>query len=139
MSLLSKFESGFTSALKYFPYVFEGAIAIQSAMPDAPNATKKQILLSGLAAGAAIGETIPVPQVQAVSAIIDAVVTALKASSLFGFTPSATAIPNAAQTITTGLVSTGPFSLGQRIPNGNISITPGSITSNPLVAFKPGV
>jgi hypothetical protein len=88
VSLLSKLQSGFLASLQYFPFVFNGAIAIQSAMPTAPGTTKKQILLSALSAGAAIGETIPEPHVQAVSALIDAVVTALKTTSLFGFAPS---------------------------------------------------
>jgi hypothetical protein len=89
MSFLSKLEGDLVASLKYFPYVLNGAIAIQSAMPNVPGTNKKQILLSGLAAGAAIGETIPEVHVQAVSAMIDAVVSALKSSSLFGFSPTA--------------------------------------------------
>ena len=95
MSFLTKLEGGFLAALKYFPFILQGAIAIQGTMPDAPGASKKQILLSALGAAAVVGETIPEAHIQAVSALIDVVVASLKTSAAVNFTPAAPASASA--------------------------------------------
>jgi len=67
---------------QYFPLVLSGVVAIEGAV-KAPGATKKQILLNVITAGAGIAQQIPQVDVQKVGTVIDAVVGALNKSGVF--------------------------------------------------------
>jgi hypothetical protein len=84
---LKNVTSGFLAALQYFPVVLAAVPAIEAAYPTAPGTTKKEAAMSLVAAAAAIGETIPEPHVQVISALIDAVVAALNKSGWFAPKP----------------------------------------------------
>jgi hypothetical protein len=69
--------------LKLFPYVLAGVSAVEQVAGAMPGAAKKQIILDSILTGAKVGEQVPVPQVAAVSTLVDAVVSALNASGVF--------------------------------------------------------
>ena len=73
----------FTTILSYFPVVLQGIIAVEQALRGTPGATKKQIVLNVINAGAEAGKNIPEPHTQAVSALIDASVDALNNAGIF--------------------------------------------------------
>lgn len=71
-----------TQTLQYAPTVMAGIVAAQQSSAD--GATKKQAVIDGILAGAKAGETIPVPQVAAISGMIDLFVSIFKALGIFG-------------------------------------------------------
>jgi len=68
---------------QYFPLVLSGVVAIEGALKGTPGATKKQILLNVLTAGAGVAQQIPQGDVQQVGKVIDIVVGALNKSGVF--------------------------------------------------------
>lgn len=74
-----------TSFTKYFPLVLAGVIHIQQALPTAPGATKKTILLDAIKAGSEVGEAVPESHVAGISTLIDTVVESLNKTNLAGF------------------------------------------------------
>jgi hypothetical protein len=75
----------FLQILKYFPYVLQGIMAVESALKGAPGATKKAVVMAAIEAGAHVGQTVvEQPVVQGISNLIDTTVTALNASGLLG-------------------------------------------------------
>lgn len=74
----------FLQALTYFPYVLASVKAVEDAAGALPGATKKQIVLTSVVNVAKLGEQIPEPHVQLVSALIDSVVSVLNATGVFG-------------------------------------------------------
>lgn len=70
-----------TATLTYVPTVLAGIQAAEQS--SAAGADKKQAVLDGILAGAKIGETIPVPQVAAISGLIDLFVSIFNALGLF--------------------------------------------------------
>lgn len=79
--------------LNFFPYVFQGAQLLQTSLPDAPGTSKKDILLAVLQAGSAVGETVPEPHVQAISLMIDLIVSILKKKKIGAFAQAAAVTP----------------------------------------------
>lgn len=77
------FGSVFTNILGFFPYVLQGVIAVEQSVKTVPGETKKQLVLSAVQTAAQVGEEIPVPVVQGISALIDNIVTALNNSGVF--------------------------------------------------------
>jgi hypothetical protein len=73
----------FKAILDYFPVILQGIIAVEQALKGTPGATKKQIVLNVINAGAEAGKQIPEGHVQAVSTLIDASVDALNAAGVF--------------------------------------------------------
>ena len=74
----------FLQILKYFPYVLQGIIAVESALKNATGATKKAVVMAAIQAGATIGETvIEQPVVQGISTMVDTTVTALNNAGIF--------------------------------------------------------
>jgi len=69
--------------LKFFPYVLGGVTAVEQVAGAVPGATKKQILLNSILTASKVGEQVPVPQVAAISTLIDSVVSELNASGVF--------------------------------------------------------
>lgn len=68
--------------LKYLPSVLAGVTAVEAAI-KAPGATKKQIVLGAITAGAAAAEQTPNTEVAAIGALIDNVVGTLNATGVF--------------------------------------------------------
>ena len=69
--------------LKIFPDVFRSVVEIERAYSDLPGAVKKKIFLLSLTGLAKVGETIPVPMVQAISLLVDSIVSALNDAGVF--------------------------------------------------------
>lgn len=64
------------------PAILQGIYAVNAALGSGNGATKKQIILNAITAGAQAGESIPESHVQAVSTLIDSTVAALNKSGL---------------------------------------------------------
>lgn len=79
--------------LNFFPYVFQGAQLLQTSLPGIPGTSKKEILLAVLQAGTAVGETVPEPHVQAISLMIDLLVSVFKKTGIFQPTTSVLPAP----------------------------------------------
>jgi len=71
----------------YFPVVISGVVAIEGAVKGTPGATKKQILLNVIQAGAGVAQQVPQADVQKIGTVIDAVVGALNQTGVFTKTP----------------------------------------------------
>ena len=78
----------FTVLLTYMPVVLSGVVAVEGAI-KAPGATKKQIVLGAILAGAQTGEQIPEAHVQAIGGLIDVVVRMLNETGVFTKTATA--------------------------------------------------
>ncbi len=81
----------FAKLLALFPHILAGIIAVEQAV-KAPGQTKKQIVLGAVTAAAKVGEDIPVPLVQGISALIDQTVATLNAAGVFGHVGEATPV-----------------------------------------------
>ena len=79
--------------LTYFPIVIQGVVAVETAIKGASGASKKQLVLDVITAGAQVTGTAPDPKVAQIGNLIDAVVTSLNKSGVF--TKSATPAPPA--------------------------------------------
>lgn len=73
----------FRSILAMIPELLPAIIALESNLPHATGEARKGVLMSTVQAAAQIGETVPEPHVQAVSAATDAVVAALNSFGVF--------------------------------------------------------
>lgn len=74
------------------PSILTAVKSVETAIGSGNGASKKAIVISAIQAGAQASEGIPIPQVQAIGAIIDSVVTAFNKSGVF----SKSALPQAA-------------------------------------------
>jgi hypothetical protein len=72
-----------TVVFKYFPLALQGVVAVEAALKGVPGATKKQIILNAVQAGAAVSEKAPTASVAQIGALIDNVVTTLNESGVF--------------------------------------------------------
>ncbi len=77
----------FLLALQYLPHVLQGVQAVETAVHGVPGATKKQLVLAGIAAAAQVGEAVPEDHVKLVSALIDSTVATLNNTGVFKKTP----------------------------------------------------
>ena len=75
----------FLALLSYFPYILAGIVAVQGSLPNAPGATKKELILNAVLAAASVGEQVPEAHVSAISKFIDVTVATLKGTGLLGF------------------------------------------------------
>lgn len=80
----------FQTLFSYFPVVVGAVASVQTAFPHASNESKKQVILDVIKAGASIGENIPETHVQAISKLIDDLITSLKKNGIFEANPPAT-------------------------------------------------
>lgn len=71
-------------ALKYFPYVLQGVVAVEQSIGSQPGATKKQVVLGAITAAAKVGGQVEESHIAVISSLIDATVAALNASGAFG-------------------------------------------------------
>lgn len=74
-----------TLVFKYLPTVVQGVIAVEGAIGAGNGASKKQVVLDAITAGAKVGEAVPEVHVSGISALIDTVVAALNATKFGGF------------------------------------------------------
>ena len=81
MSVTSTVTQIDNQTLQYAPTVLAGIQAAE--LSSASGENKKQAVLAGILAGAKVGETIPVPQVAAISGMIDLFVSIFNALGLF--------------------------------------------------------
>lgn len=82
-----------TSILAAWPHVFDAVTRIEGAAKGASGPKKKNIFIGSIMAAAKIGEAIPIPQVQAVSALADAIVSELNNAGVFTHSDKAAAKP----------------------------------------------
>lgn len=76
--------NGLPQALKLFNSVMSSVVTVEQATaPVMPGPDKKALIFSVIQHAAKVGEVIPVPQVQMVSGLIDAIVAAFNASGVF--------------------------------------------------------
>lgn len=74
------------SILGYLPYVLAGVMAVEQSVSAAPGANKKAIVLASVTAAAQVGEQVPEAHVQAISHLIDSIVSQLNKAGIFGHT-----------------------------------------------------
>ena len=79
-----------TLILQWLPSVLATVVGIENAIGSQPGATKKQVAMAVLTAGAQGASKIPDASVQAVAGLVDTVVTALNTSGVFGTSTSTT-------------------------------------------------
>jgi hypothetical protein len=72
---------------KYLPIVIQAVAAIEAALKGAPGATKKQVIMDAIIAGAKQGETVPEAHIAGISGLIDTVVGTLNATGFFSHPP----------------------------------------------------
>jgi hypothetical protein len=87
---LNNAMSNVIAGLQYAPHVSQAVMAVEASVDSSvPGATKKQLVLSAIAAAAKVGESVPEAHVQLISALVDIIVSALNASGIFGHYPAA--------------------------------------------------
>ena len=69
--------------LAYLPVVLQTVTAVEATIQNAPGASKKQVAMDIIIAGAAAGEQFPEAHVQQVSGLVDVVVGTLNKSGVF--------------------------------------------------------
>ena len=72
-----------TLIFQYLPSVLATVVAVEGAIGSQPGATKKQVAMNILTAGATAAQKIPNADVAAVAGLVDTVVTTLNASGVF--------------------------------------------------------
>jgi hypothetical protein len=87
MHLITSFISNVALALQYVPFVSSAVQQIETSNSSLPGATKKQLVLASISAAVKVGESVPEAHVALISALIDAIVTALNAAGVFGKKP----------------------------------------------------
>lgn len=92
---MSKAMAALMAFMKYAPYAVAGAQAAESAIGAGNGAAKKQAVIAGIINAAHIGETVPIAQVAAISAVVDLVVSTLNAAGVFGKVAQAVVVPAA--------------------------------------------
>ncbi len=83
----------FLAILQYLPFILQGIVAVQAAIPTAPGATKKQVVLNAITAAASVGEQIPEAHIQGISKLIDLTVADLHTTNQAGFGTSSVTVP----------------------------------------------
>ncbi len=98
MSFVNTVNTINANAAVYAPAAINGVLAVEQAAAGLPGQTKSDIvvntIVTGTQAAAKIGEALPVPSVQAVSALVDIIVSILNAAGVFkkrNSTPAAAA------------------------------------------------
>ena len=81
MSVVNTVTQIDSQIMAYTPAVMAGVTAAEASSQSGSN--KKQAVLSAIQAGTKVGETIPVPQVAAISGLIDLVVSIFNALGIF--------------------------------------------------------
>ncbi len=81
MSIVSTVNQIDTETLAYAPTAIAGILAAEQTA--ASGGSKKQAVIDGILAGAKVGETVPIPQVAAISGMIDLFVSIFNALGLF--------------------------------------------------------
>jgi hypothetical protein len=71
------------NTLKLFPLILAGVAAVEQVAAAAPGAAKKQIIINTIQTASKAGEEVPVPQVAAISTLIDSIVSELNTSGIF--------------------------------------------------------
>ncbi len=94
---MSKVLAALLAFMKYAPYAVAGAQAVESAIGAGNGSAKKQAVIAGIIAAVHAGETVPLPQVQAIAGVVDIVVGTLNASGAFGKVASAVVVPAATE------------------------------------------
>jgi len=75
--------------LAYLPVVLQTVTSVEASV-QAPGATKKQIAMNIITAGAQAAEKIPEPVVQQIGSLVDTVVAALNGNGVFMKSPATT-------------------------------------------------
>jgi hypothetical protein len=76
-----------TDTLQYAPLALSAVTGVEAAAAGLPGETKSQIAINMVLAAAQTGEAVPVPQVQAVSALVALLVSILNATGMFSHKP----------------------------------------------------
>lgn len=71
----------------YLPAIIAGIVAVEQIIASAPGQTKKQIVLTAIQAGVAVGQQIPETHVQAIGSVIDGIVGVLNKAGVFSSAP----------------------------------------------------
>ena len=80
--------------MNFIQLLVGGVVAMEQTFAhEIPGTSKKQIVLDMIQAGAKIGEAVPVPAVELISALIDSTVASLKAAGIFTSKPPAAPVP----------------------------------------------
>ena len=74
----------------YLPIVIQGVAAVETALHGSPGATKKQVILDAITAGADTASTAPDANVANIGKLIDLVVGTLNTSGVFTHAAAAT-------------------------------------------------
>ena len=69
--------------LTYLPVALQAITSVEATIKNASGASKKQVVMDVITAGAAVGEKIPEANVQQVSGLVDVVVGSLNKSGVF--------------------------------------------------------
>lgn len=92
MSIFSTIENVYATFIKYGSVVITVVKAVEQSNPGADGATKKQIVLAAVLAAIHAGETVPIATVQAISFVIDTIVSSLNALGIFGKSTPVTSV-----------------------------------------------
>lgn len=98
-SLNLKFESEddmnfFSKLLQAWPAILQGVVTIENTI-NAPGATKKEIIMSGIQTAAQVTEQLPNPVLQGFGAMIDSLVAVLNKNKVAPFGQPAVTPPAA--------------------------------------------
>lgn len=83
MSFLASIEGGIAAFLKYGPTALTAVQAVESQVGAGNGATKLQLALAAVLTVAHAGESVPVATVQAISGVIDTIVSTLNGLGVF--------------------------------------------------------
>lgn len=84
MSIIDKISASLAGFLKYGPYALAAVQGVETAVGPGNGATKKQLAVAAILSIAHAGESVPVPQVQIISAVVDTIVGTLNGMGAFG-------------------------------------------------------
>lgn len=93
-NVLEKIKAELAAFMKYSPYAIPAITEVESVIGTGNGATKKQMVVGAILALAHAGETVPAPQVQAISGIVDMLVSTMNGMGVFGKT-APVAVPTA--------------------------------------------
>lgn len=95
-SIFDKLNASLAAFLKYGPLALTAVQGVELAVGAGNGATKKQLAVAAILSVAHVGETVPLPQVQIVAALVDTIVGTMNAMGGFGKTPAPASVAVAA-------------------------------------------
>jgi len=74
--------------MQFLPVALQAVIAVETSIKNAPGASKKQVVMDIITAGADVATKIPDAHVQQIGGLVDVIVGSLNKSGIFSSAPA---------------------------------------------------